>query len=78
MTLINVIYVLNFIINVVAESILKDKKLHFDILHRYLHRNNFVVILMLRAKAHYVLENNKESEKMIAFLIFIRVDITYD
>ena len=30
MTLINVIYVSNFMINVVAESILEDKELHFD------------------------------------------------
>ena len=33
---------------------------------------------MLRAKAHYVLENNKEFEEMIAFIIFIRADITYE
>ena len=78
MTLINVIYVSNFMINVVAESILENKKLHFDIQHRHLHRNDFVVILMFRAKAHYVLENNKESEKMIAFVTFIRADITHD
>ena len=78
MTLINVIYVSNFMINVVAESILENKKLHFDIQHRHLHRNDFVVILMFRAKAHYVLENNKKFEEMIAFVIFIRADITHD
>ena len=78
MTLINVIYVSNFMINVVAESILEDKELHFDIQHRHLHRNNFIVILMFRAKAHYVLENNKEFEEIIAFVTFIRTDITHN
>ena len=78
MTLINVIYVSNFMINVVAENILEDKELHFDIQHRHLHRNDFVVILMLRAEAHYIFENDKESEKMTAFVIFIRADITHD
>ena len=37
MTLINVIYVLNFMINVVAENILKNKELHFNIQYYYLH-----------------------------------------
>ena len=78
MTLINVIYVSNFMINVVAENILEDKELHFDIQHRHLHRNDSVVILMFRAKAHYVLENNKESEEMTAFVTFIRADTTHD
>ena len=78
MTLINVIYVSNFMINVVAESILENKELHFDTQHRHLHRNDSVVILMLRAKAHYILENNRESEEMTAFVTFIRIDITHD
>ena len=78
MTLINVIYVSNFMINVVAESILKNKELHFDTQHHYLHRNDFVVILMLRAKTHYILENNKKSEEVIAFVTFIRADIIND
>ena len=78
MTLINVIYVSNFMINVVAENILEDKELHFDIQHRHLHRNDSVVILMFRTKTHYVFENNKKSEKMIAFVTFIRADITHN
>ena len=77
-TLINIIYVLNFMINVVAESILENKELHFDIQHRHLHRNDFVVILMFRTKAYYIFKNNKEFEEMIAFVIFIQTDITHD
>ena len=65
-------------INVVAESIFEDKELHFDIQHRHLHRNNFIVILMLKAKAHYVFENNRESEEVIAFITFIRTDIIHN
>ena len=76
--LLNVIYILNFVINIVVESIFKNKELHFNIQHRHLHRNNLTIILTFRIKTHYVLENNKKFEKMIAFVIFIRINITYN
>ena len=78
MQLLNIIYVLNFMINIVAENILKDKKLHFDTQHRHLHRNDSVVVYVFKVKDHYVLENNKESEEIIVFAIFIRADFTHD
>ena len=78
MKLLNVIYVFDFMINIVADNILKNKKLHFDIQHRHLHRNDSAVFLMLRIKVHYVLENNKKFEEMTAFATFIRADFTHD
>ena len=69
--LLNVIYVLNFIINIVVKSIFKDKKFHFNIQHRYFHRNDFAVVYVLKVKDHYVFENNKKFEEMIVFAIFI-------
>ena len=71
MQLLNVIYVLNFIINIVAESIFKNKRLYFDIQHRYFHQNNFTVVYMFRIKNYYVLENNRKFEEMIVFATFI-------
>ena len=76
MILLNVTYVLDFMINIVAESILEDKELHFDIQHRHFHRNNSAIILMFKIKAHYVLEDNRKSEEM--FVTFIRIDFTHD
>ena len=78
MQLLNVIYVSNFIINIVAESILEDKRFHFDTQHRHLHRNDFIVVYVFRIKNHYVFENNKKSEEVIVFAIFIRIDFIHD
>ena len=78
MQFLNVIYVLNFMINIVAESIFKNKKLHFDTQHHSFYQNDFVVIYMFRIKDHYVLENNKKFKKMIVFAIFIRTDFTHN
>ena len=75
-TLLNVIYISKFTVNIVADNILKDKKLHFDIQRRHLHRNDFAVILTLRISAYYVLEDNKEFKKM--FATFIQIDFTDD
>ena len=73
MTLLNVIYILNFMINIVADSILKNKELHFNIQHRHLHRNDSTVVLIFKVKLHYIFENNRESKskEMTAFAIFI-------
>ena len=78
MKLLNVIYVFDFMINIVVDSIFKNKKLYFDIQYRHLHRNDSIVFLMFRIKAHYVLENNRKFEEMIAFATFIWVDFTHD
>ena len=71
MQLLNVIYVLNFMINIVAENIFKDKKFHFNTQHRHLHRNDSAVVYVFKIKNHYVLENNKKFEEMIIFATFI-------
>ena len=76
--LLNVIYVFDFMINIVVGSIFENKELHFDIQHRHFHRNNSTVFLMFRIKTHYVFENNKKFEKMTAFATFIRIDFTHD
>ena len=78
MILLNMIYMLDFIINIIVNRILKDKELHFDIQHWYLYQNNSAVFLMLRIEAHYVLKTNRLSEKMIVFATFIRVIFTHD
>ena len=69
MILLNVIYILDVLINIVAESILADKEIHFDIQHCHLHRNDSVVYLMLRINAHYVLENNRKFKEVFATFI---------
>ena len=57
-TLINVVYILNLMINIVFESILKEKKLHFDIQYRHLHRNEQSTIFIFKVENHYVIKNN--------------------
>ena len=74
----NVIYVSNFIINIVAENIFKNKEFHFDTQHRHLHWNDFIVVYVFRIKDHYVFENNKEFEKVITFATFIWADFIHD
>lgn len=61
MTLLNVVYVPNFMVNIVAGSILEDKGLHFDTQHRHLHKNGTAIVLVPRVGAHYVLEDNRKS-----------------
>ena len=78
MQFLNVIYVLNFIINIVVENIFENKKLHFDIQYYYFHRNDFVIVYVLRIKNHYVLKDNKKSEEMIAFATFISIDFIHN
>ena len=48
-------------INIVFESILKAKELHFDIEHHHLHRKEKVVFFAFRVKNHYILKNNIKS-----------------
>ena len=62
MQLLNVVYVSDFMVNIVAGSILEDKGLHFDTQHRHLHQNGSAIILVPRIGAHYVLEDNREPK----------------
>ena len=78
MILLNRIYVFNFIINIVVYSILKNKKVYFNIQHRHLYRNDSIVFLMFRIKIHCVLENNRIFQKVTAFVTFIRTDFIHD
>ena len=78
MQLLNVIYVLNFLINIVVESIFENKRFYFDIQHCHFHRNDFTVIYVFKVENHYVFENNKKFKEMIVFITFIRADFTHD
>ena len=68
----NVSYVFDFMINIVANNIFADKRLHFDTTHDHFHRNDTLVVFVFKIKAHYVLENNKKSEEMSSFAIIVR------
>ena len=59
--LINVVYILNFMINIVFENILKEKELHFNTKYRHLHRKKKAIFFALKVKNHYVLKNNIKS-----------------
>ena len=76
MKLLNVNYVSNFIINIVASNILVDKKFHFDTTHDHFHKNDTFVVFVSRINAHYVFENNKIFEKMKSFSVTIRKNFT--
>ena len=78
MMLLNVIYIFDFMINIVVSSIFKNRKFHFNIQYGHFYRNDSIVFLMFRVKAHYILENNRISEKMIAFTIFIRAEFIHN
>ena len=72
MKLLNVSYVSNFIINIVADSILVDKKFHFNTTHDHFHKNDTFVVLISRINAHYVFENNKIFKKVKSFAVIVR------
>ena len=78
MMLLNVIYISDFVINIVADNIFKNKEFHFNTQHRYFYRNNSAVFLIFKIKPHYILKNNRISERMIAFTTFIRTDFLHD
>ena len=59
-------------INIVFESILEEKKLHFNILHRHLHRNEQSVAFVFKVKNYYVIENNIKS---IANVFITKIDL---
>lgn len=65
-TLTNVIYVPDFMVNVVAGSILAGKGLHFDTQYLHLHRNGVTAIHVLQVGAHYVLEDNRKTSEGVA------------
>ena len=72
MKLLNVNYVSNFMINIIANNIFVNKKFYFDITHDYFYKNNTFIIFVSRINAHYVFENNKIFEKMKNFTIIVR------
>ena len=76
MKLLNVNYVSNFMINIVAKNILVDKELHFDTIHDHLHKNDIFIVFVSRIKTHYVLENNKKFEETSNFAVTIRKNST--
>ena len=69
MTLLNVAYISSFMTNIVAESILEDKEVHFDTEHRHLHRGEIIFAFALRVKAHYVLEDNRRTFKEVIIVL---------
>ena len=68
MKLLNVNYVFDFMINIVANNIFANKELHFDTAHDHLHRNDTSIVLVSRVNAHYVLEDNR-FEEMSTFVV---------
>ena len=66
----NVVYISDFIINIVFESILKEKELHFNIQHRYLHQNKKTIVFVFKIENYYVIKNNIKS---IANVFVIKV-----
>ena len=72
MKLLNVNYVSNFIINIVANNIFVDKKFYFDTTHNYFYKNNIFVVFVLRINVYYVFENNKIFKKIKSFAIIVR------
>ena len=77
MKLLNVCYVFDFMINIVANNILENKDVHFNTEHRHLYQkeSQISLILVSRVDAHYVLEDNR-FEEMNIFVIIVRKDIT--
>ena len=71
MKFLNVNYVFDFMINIVANNILANKELHFDTTHDHLHKNDTSIFLVLKVNAHYVFENNR-FEKMNVFVVIVR------
>ena len=72
-TLINIAYILNFMINIVFKSILKEKELHFNIFHRHLHQNKQSAAFVFKIKNHYIIEDNIKSN---ANVFIIKIDST--
>ena len=68
MTLLNVCYVPDFMVHIIAGSILTDKGLHFDTQHGHLYRNGKAVVLVSRVGGHYVLEDNRKQEDAVVFV----------
>ena len=77
MKLLNVCYVFDFMINIVANSIFENKDVHFNTEHRHLYRKETQIshVLVSKVDAHYVLEDNR-SEKMSIFAVIVRKETT--
>ena len=75
-TLIDVAYIFDFMINLVTNNILTNKNLHFDTQYRCLHKNENIVVNVHKIEKHYVLKNNTKFEEM--FSTVVRTDSTID
>ena len=71
MKFLNVNYVFDFMINIVANSIFVNKNLYFDTTHDHFYKNDKSIVHVSKINAHYVFENNK-FEKMNIFAITVR------
>ena len=69
--ILNVNYVFDFIINIVANNIFANKNLHFDTTHNYLHKNDKSIVFVFKINAYYIFENNK-FKKMNIFVVIVR------
>ena len=71
MKFLNVNYVFDFMINIVANNIFANKKLHFDTTHNHLHKIDKSIVFVSKINAYYVFENNK-FEKINIFVVIVR------
>ena len=80
MKLLNVCYVFDFMINIVANNIFENKNVHFNAEHRHLYRKEIqqiFFVLVSRIDAHYVLEDNRfKFEEVSIFAIIVRKKTT--
>ena len=74
--LLNVSYVLNFIINIVANSILVDKKFYFNTAHDYFYKNDKFIVFVSKISVYYILKNNKNFQKINSFVVIVQEDFT--
>ena len=70
--LLNLNYVSNFIINVIANNIFVNKKFYFNTTHNCFYKNDIFVVFVSRINVHYVFKNNKIFEKIKSFVIIVR------
>ena len=61
----NVIYIPNFMANLVSCSILEDKEVYIDSENRRFHRRGQIVITFIRVDEHYLLKDNITKDSPI-------------
>ena len=70
----NVIYILNFMTNIVSSTILENKKIYIDSENRRLYREDKTIIIFIRIDDHYLLKNNiKINHFLLALMSWHRV-----